>query len=265
MNPLPRVAAALLATAALVRAAAESAAAPVVAGSMSLSALPAAQSSGAGGPVNRVALDVAHFGPESPDRRLECIYPGALRYRCHYEFAHVTLAAPLVRIEVQLPDLDRGAHVLVRLANGAGSTDFALELVNPPQVVHQIEGLALPEGGRTLVGADGKPAPVLSLASAHLSTVPTLAVAAPALPDPCERLIAKWESASATDSIFTSRFGPLTGTVILEQPVVPGALVSAQSAPRWLVTYAAGAARVQFIAHYEVSYRVSPCPTLLIR
>jgi len=30
--------------------------------------------------------------------------------------------------------------------------------------------------------------------------------------------------------------------------------------PEWLISYPLGATRVQFIAHYEVVYRVDPCP-----
>ena len=238
--------------------------APRVLSSSELSALPAARSVGAGGPINRVALDVANFGPQVPGSVLECIYPGAVRYRCRYQFADARLIAGLSRVEVLVPDLELGSPVRIRLSSSAGATEIALALSNPSQIVHQIEGVALPEGGRTVTGSDGRPAPLLTLQSFTAVIVPALALRLDDSGDPCEQLQATWERVSATDAVFLSRFGPLSGTVVLQEPVARRAAVSVSSAPRWLVTYTAASTRVQFIAHYEVTYRVRPCPARLI-
>jgi hypothetical protein len=117
----------------------------------------------------------------------------------------------------------------------------------------------LADGGAVANGADGRPAPVLSLRSERLQTIPSLAVTMAYDPAACDRLYAMWNQASATDPVFTSQFGPLSGTVLLLEPVTQGGPVSTRSPLHWQVTYAASATRVQFIAHLEVFYRVGIC------
>jgi hypothetical protein len=41
--------------------------------------------------------------------------------------------------------------------------------------------------------------------------------------------------------------------------------VQPDNLPEWLVTFPLSATRVQFIAHYEVIYRVGTCPQRIIR
>lgn len=232
---------------------------PTIARTDRLSAQPVPQADGTGGPVNRFALDVINFGPGVAGTSLECVYPGNFRYRCAYTFSTVRLEDSQTRVEVQVPDLDRGAHVVLRLANNFGSSDFSVELVNPPRLVHQIVASVLAEGGVVENGPDGRPAPVLSLHSERLETVPTMALTLPFELAGCDRLYALWNQASATDPVFTSQFGPLSGSVLLLEPVPSRKAVSTSSRLHWQVTYAASATRVQFIAHLEVFYRVGVC------
>src|SRR5262245_27327915 len=151
--------------------------APQVLASMSLSALPAERSVGAGGPINRFALDVSGFDPGDRTNEVSCVYPGGVRYRCAYEFQ----SAPNQilgrrRVHVSVPDLGTGYDVLVQISNRFGSGDLRVALSNPPQLVHEIEALPLPAGGREETGADGKPAPSLVLASFSATTTPTVAL-----------------------------------------------------------------------------------------
>ena len=190
---------------------------------------------------------------------LECVYPGNFRYRCAYTFPAVRLEDSQTRVEVFVPDLDRGARVVLRMANRFGSSDFPVELMNPPRLVHQIVASVLKEGGAVSNGPDGRPAPVLGLRTERLETIPSLAVTMPYDVAACDRLYAMWNQASATDPVFTSQFGPLSGTVLLLEPVTPREPVSTRSPLHWQVTYAASATRVQFIAHLEVTYRVGVC------
>ena len=229
-----------------------------------LSAEPLPQADGAGGPVNRFALDVINFGPNVEGSTLECVYPGNFRYRCEYRLPAVRLEDSQTRVEVLVPDLARGTHVVLRLANGYGSSDFSVELSNPPRLVHQIVAMVLAEGGVAENGADGRPAPALSLHSERLETVPLPALTMPYEPNGCDRLYATWSQASATDPVFTSQFGPLSGSVLLLEPVKAREPVSADSRLHWQVTYAASANRVQFIAHLEVFYRVGICRNRII-
>ena len=217
------------------------------------------QADGVGGPVNRFALDVINFGPAVEGSTLECVYPGKFRYRCPYTFPAVQLEDSQTRVEVLVPDLDRGPHVVLRLVNRFGSSDFPVELNNPPRLVHQIVATALAGGGVVASGPDGQPAPVLSLITERTDTVASLAVTLPYDPAACDRLYALWSQASATDPVFTSQFGPLSGTVLLLQPVVSRTPLTTNSPMHWQLTYAASATRVQFIAHLEVFYRVGVC------
>jgi hypothetical protein len=222
------------------------------------------QADGAGGPINRFTLDVINFGPRVEGSTLECVYPGNFHYRCEYKFPAVQLEDSQTRVEVLVPDLDRGTRVVLRLANRYGSSDFPVAIVNPPRLVHQIVAMVLAEGGVAENGPDGRPAPVLSLHSERLETVPLPALTMPYEPFACDRLYAAWNQASATDPVFTSQFGPLSGSVLLLQPVKPRDPVSAGSRLLWQVTYAASATRVQFIAHLEVFYRVGICRNRVI-
>lgn len=227
-----------------------------------LSALPAEVAVGRAGPFNRVAFDVDGFGAADASSGVTCFYPDRAAYRCDAAIGEPEPAGSRRRITVTIPDLGRGATVVVRFANPRGYQDVAVELANAPQVVHEIEALALPGGGRTAVGSDGRPAPVMNMVSERMKTTPALA-AAPAAPA-CDRLYAEWVSASATDAVFQSAFGPLNGSVLPSRPVAAGSLVRSDSLPEWLVTYPLGATRVQFIAHYEVVYRVAVCPQKVI-
>lgn len=237
---------------------------PTIARSERLSAQPVPEANGLGGPINRFALEVINFGPSVAGSELVCVYPENFRYRCPYSFPPVRLEDSQTRVEVLVPDVDRGARVVLRLANRFGSSDFPVEITNPPQLVHQIVASVLTEGGVTANGPDGRPAPVLSLRTTRLDTVPSLAVTLPYDPTRCDRLYAQWSQASVTDPVFTSAFGPLSGTVLLLEPVTPRSPVSTKSPLHWQVTYAASATRVQFIAHFEVYYRVGVCQERVI-
>lgn len=230
-----------------------------------LSALPIERSVGAGGPTNRLALDITGFGPSVPESALECSYAGQVRYRCIYEIESVRSAPDSIRIDVRVPDLGKGTQVLLRFSNRAGVAQLPIELVNPPQTVHQIESIPLPDGGHTTIGSDGRPAPVLNLQTSHIQRIPALIVTTPYHPNICDQLYAQWNQVSATDAVFSSAFGPLPGSLVLSQPVIRGSPVSEQNLPQWRATYAAGATRVQFIAHYEVIFRVGICADRIIR
>jgi hypothetical protein len=238
--------------------------APEVLASMSLSALPVERSVGAGGPINRFALDVRGFEPGDRTNEVSCVYPGGVRYRCSYEFQPAPNQVGGRRVHVSVPDLGAGTDVIVRISNRFGSGDLRVALANPPQLVHEIEALPLPAGGREETGVDGKPAPSLVLASFSATTTPTVALTMPPDRSGCDRLYAAWSRVSATDAVFFSRFGALNGTVMLEKPVVPSTSVAADNLPLWHITYPAAAQRVQFIAHYEVFYRIGSCKQRLI-
>ena len=232
---------------------------------MALSAHPPAQSTGQGGPLNQLALDIDFYGPKVPS--IECDYPGQFRYRCSVDYPQVTLDPPRTRVRVTVPDLDKGRNVTLKLANGAGSTDFPLELINPPQVIHEIVALPLPGGGQAVTGPDGRPMPVSALREYRVQTTPAASLTLPYQPNGCDLVYALWSAnaaASATDAVFTSAFGPLTGSVILEQPVLKNSPFRESNGPHWLITYAASAQRVQFIAHYDVVYRAGVCADRII-
>jgi hypothetical protein len=153
---------------------------------------------------------------------------------------------------------------VLRFSNRFGASEFPVEIANPPQLVHQIVTSVLTEGGVTKAGADGRPGPVLTPLTSRVDAIPALAVMLPYDPAACDRLYAQFSQVSATDPVFTSAFGPLSGTVLLLEPVAARAPVSAQSPLHWQVTYAASATRVQFIAHFEIYYRVGLCQERVI-
>jgi hypothetical protein len=238
--------------------------APSVLASMSLSAMPADKSVGAGGPINRFALDVSGFDPADHTNAVQCVYPGGVRYRCEYAFQSAPIEGGRRRVHLAVPDLGAGAEVIVQLSNRFGAGELRVTLSNPPQLAHEIEALPIPGGGREETRADGKPAPSLALVSFSATTTPAMALTMPPEPAACDRLYAAWSRVSATDAVFYSRFGALNGMVTLEKPVVPSTAVSADNLPLWHITYPAAARRVQFIAHYEVFYRVGLCKERLV-
>jgi hypothetical protein len=169
------------------------------------------------------------------------------------------------RIVVNIPDLDRGKQVTVRFANGQGTAEKTLDIANPPQVIHEIESIALPAGGETTVGPNGEKAAVTSLSTFTASTAPALTALMPYEPARCDQLYAQWAGATATDPVFTSAFGALNGAVAPVKPVAPGSPVREENLPLWLITFPASATRMQFIAHYEVTYRVGLCADRILR
>jgi len=238
---------------------------PAILASTALSALPASLASGAAGPVNRFAIDLMRFDPKDPAATVECLYAGALRYRCRYESTNATSADGRRRVQVSVPDLNRGSAVTLRFGNTMGVSEVRVQLANPPQVIHEIEALPLPGGGREETDPQGKRVPALKLMSTQAPTTPEIALSMPPDRTECDGLYAQWNSVSATDAVFASRFGVLDGTVLLAKSVDAGGPVSARNLPLWLITYPAAATRVQFIAHYEVIYRVGLCTDRVVQ
>jgi len=254
----------LLAAGAVTGALAASPGAPQVVATTPLSALPANLAVGRAGPLNRVAFDVDRFGAPDPASQLSCFYRDRLQYRCDASIGDPEPGGTRRRVTVTIPDLGRGATVVVRFVNSRGHQDVAVELANAPQVVHEIEALALPGGGKTTLGSDGAPAPIMNVITERMTTTPAMAAAAAAAGVVCDQLHAEWVGASATDPVFQSAFGPLNGSVLPSRPVKAGSRVQPDSLPEWLVTYPLSATRVQFIAHYEVIYRAGACPQKVI-
>lgn len=239
--------------------------APVVAATIALSARPEALAVGRSGPFNRLAFDVLNFQPANPAARLLCIYPRELAYQCDFELAPDAADGPRRRIIVTIPDLGWGSRVLVHLTNGRGTAEVAVELANGSHTVHEIEALPLPEGGRVATGSQGTSVPVTQLATQRATTTPAMAAAFAADARQCDRIVPHWIGASVTDPVFTSPFGALNGSVLLARPAPAGRPVQRDSLPEWLITYPLSATRVQFIAHYEVIYRVGVCPERIVR
>jgi hypothetical protein len=229
-----------------------------------LSALPPAQSVGQAGPINRIAFDVDGFGPPDTASQVTCIYPDRTRYRCEAQVGQTEPGSTRRRVIVTVPDLGKGASVTVRFAGSGGQADASVQLANAPQVVHEIEALALPGGGQTAIGANGAPVPVMTLVSSRATTTPAMAAAAASQGASCDQLLPEWVAASATDPVFQSPFGALNGSIILAKPVQPGSRVRPDNLPEWQVSYPLSATRAQFIAHYEVIYRVGACPQKVI-
>jgi hypothetical protein len=250
----------VVATQMLGAAAAPPARAPRIAATSALSALPVELADGKSGPINRYAFELSGFAA-GDDASVVCIYNGGLTYRCAHEIAAAQGA--LVRVVVEIPDLDRGHEVRVRFVTRAGMTSATVRLTNGPRLVHEIETVALTEGGALRAGGDGGPASVSHLLQQLASTVPSLAVQGPGEVH-CDDIFAKWESAEVTNPVFLSELGALHGGITQATPVRRGARVDEQHLPQWLVTYPRSATRVQFIAHYEVSYRVGICPERIV-
>lgn len=249
----------LLASVAVIEGSA-AAAPPQLLARTSLSALPPAQSLGQAGPFNRIAFDVDGFGPPDAASQVTCIYADRTRYRCDTEIGATEPGSTRRRVTVVIPDLGKGPQVTVRFGNSAGYADSGVQIANAAQVVHEIEAFALPGGGQTTVGANGAQAPVMTLVSSRATTTPAMAAAAASPTPACGQLVPEWVAASATDPVFLSPFGALNGSIVLSRPVPPGSRVRPETDPEWLVSYPLSATRVQFIAHYEVIYRVGICP-----
>jgi hypothetical protein len=239
------------------------AAGPQIATFTPLSARPERVAQGNSGPVNRFAFDVEHFEPGDQSARVTCQYGASFAYRCPFEFDGVS--GPRRRVLVDIPDLDRGSSVTIRFVTSGGERAASVTLVNRPQVVHEIESLVLPDGGRTTVDGAGRAAPVLDLTTVKSTTLPAVALSALAATPTCDQVYAVWVGANATDPVFPSAFGALNGAVIPSRPPTAGRPVREDSAPEWLITFPRAAQRVQFIAHYEVAYRVGECPSRIVR
>lgn len=238
--------------------------APVIVARTQLSALPAALSVGQAGPFNRVAFDVERFGSPDLTSLVSCIYPGQFHYRCDADIGETVAGSTQRRVTVTIPDLGRGKQVIVRFRTRAGQQDVPVELANASQVVHEIEAFPLPGGGKATVGSDGSPTPVMQVVSHKATTTPAMATL-PAGATACDQVNAEWIGASATDPVFLSQFGSLNGSIVLSRPVTRGRRVTPDNLPEWLVTHPLSATRVQFIAHYEVIYRVGSCTQRIIR
>lgn len=247
----------------LVSLAAASSGAPQVAGRTQLSATPAALSVGPAGPFNRIAFDVVRFGPPDAKSAVTCFYPGGVRYRCDASLDEPEAQGGKRRVTVTIPDLGRGKQVVVRFSTSAGHEDVRVDLANGPQVVHEIEALPLPGGGQVATGSNGQLTPIMNMTSVRATTTPAMA-ATPLAMDTCDQVRAEWVTATATDPVFQSQFGSLNGSVVASKPVAVGSRVHPTNLPEWLVTFPLSAVRLQFIAHYEVVYRVGSCPNRVI-
>ena len=237
---------------------------PVVVARTPLSALPAALSVGPAGPFNRIAFDVERFGPADPGSAVTCLYPGNLRYRCDAAIDEPEAGGTKRRVTATIPDLGRGKRVIVRFSTRQGQQDAVVELANVSQVVHEIEALPLPGGGQVTIGSTGAPAPLMQVVSHKARSTPAMATSALGAAPACDQVYAEWVGASATDPVFLSQFGALNGSIGPSRPVVPGSRVQPDNLPEWMVTHPLSATRAQFIAHYEVIYRVGTCPQRII-
>ena len=65
-------------------------------------------------------------------------------------------------------------------------------------------------------------------------------------------------------SLLYVPFGAMSGSVVLTRPVPPGSALRPDNLPEWTLSYPMSANRVQFIAHYEVIYRVGVCPDRIV-
>lgn len=231
---------------------------PLVVARNALSAQPAEFSVGPAGPFNRWAFDVERFDPDAGSAQVTCFYGTGFAYRCDAAIASPRGAGGRRRVTVTIPDLGRGGEVTVRFATPQGVHDVVVEVANTPRVVHEIEALAL-AGGKVVTGTDGRPQPSDQLVRAQATSTPAMATSSLGLAPACDRLYALWAGATVTDAVFSGPLGRLEGSITAWKPVVPGSRVAPDNLPEWLVTYPLGANRVQFIAHYEVIYRVGTC------
>jgi hypothetical protein len=232
---------------------------PLVVARTALSAQPVDLSVGPAGPFNRWAFDVERFDPDEGGAQVSCLYGANFAYRCDAAIAEATAPGGRRRVTVTIPDLGRDSEVTVRFATPQGRHDVVIELANVPQVVHEIEALTLAGGGKVVTGSDGRPRPASQIVRARVASVPAMATSPLGLAPACDRLYADWVGATATDAVFSGPLGPLDGSLTVSRPVAVGSRVSRDNLPEWLVTYPLGANRVQFIAHYEVIYRVGTC------
>lgn len=247
-----------------VSAAAHAAERPIVSAATPLAAAPATLSTGPAGPFNRVALDLREGAGSAALPEVACVYPGGLAYRCDVSASEPGPSGGPRRLIVVIPDLGRGSPVTLRISSARGRQEIAVELANAPRVIHEIEALALPDGGKVITSASGPAAVDMRLSRTRAPSTPALAASPLAASPACDRVYAQWVGASVTDPVFTSAFGPLNGSVLPARLPAPGSPVRADNLPEWLVTYPASATRVQLIAHYEVIYRVGVCPHRII-
>ena len=223
----------------------------------SVSAAPDAIAQGDSGPINRVAYEISGIDPTDPQNTVRCIYPGSLAVRCKYQWdAAASSSTDRIRLLVEIPDIDRGNAVVVRIANTRGQINDRVTLINRSRIVHEIESLLLPQGGQTQLDGRGLSVPGAGIGSMRAITQTSVSST---VPPACGDVYARWVSANATDPVFTSVFGALNGSVIIARPPARAAIRS-DNGPEWLVTYPLAASRVQFIAHYEIEYRVRYCP-----
>lgn len=223
----------------------------------SVSAAPESIAQGDSGPINRVAYEISGIDPADPQNTVRCIYPGSLAVRCNYQWdAAAASSTGRIRLVVEIPDIDRGNAVIVRITNPRGQINDRVTLINRSRLVHEIESLILPQGGQTQLDGRGQSVPGTGIGTMRAST--QIAINSTGSPA-CGEVYTRWVSANATDPVFTSVFGALNGSVIIARPPAR-APIRADNGPEWLVTYPLAASRVQFIAHYEIEYRVRYCP-----
>ncbi|MCC7461041.1 MAG: hypothetical protein IT480_01125 [Gammaproteobacteria bacterium] len=227
-----------------------------------LPAEPAALSTGPAGPFNRMAFELHAAGPPGPPPQVVCIYPGGVRYRCDVVPLAAASTARRQRIAVVIPDLGRGSKITLQFVSARGRQDVPVDLANVSQVVHEIEVLPMPGSGVSRQPGSSRTA--VPPVTARIVTTPAMATSTLASAPTCDQVHAEWVSASATDPVFASPRGSVKGVISLARTVTPGSAVRPDNVPEWLVTYTPTATRLQFIAHYEVIYRVGMCPQRII-
>lgn len=238
--------------------------APAIIASARLPAAPAALSLGSSGPLNRLWLELRGFSADDRAAQVHCVYADRFAYLCRFE-RQPGRRADTQQIVVTIPDLARGARVAVRLVSSGGTLEHTLTIDNSAQVVHEIEALPLPNGGRVGTGPQGEPVAMTDLVVTRASAMPAMASSTLGAVPACDQVRAEWQGASATDAVFTSIFGALQGSVVLTRPPARGSAVRPDNLPEWTVSYPLSANRVQFIAHYEVVYRVGECSERVLR
>ena len=242
---------------AMLASASASGGAPRVITRTAVSAAPDSIAQGDSGPINRVAYEISGIDSADPHSSVSCIYPGSMTVRCKYQWdATASGSADRVRLVVEIPDIDQGNAVVVRIANALGQINDRVTLINRPRIVHEIESLILPQGGQAQLDGRGQSVPSSEIGAMRAST--QIAINSTGSPA-CGEVYPRWVSANATDPVFASAFGALNGSVIIARPPARSAIRS-DNGPEWLVTYPLAASRVQFIAHYEIEYRVRYCP-----
>ena len=236
----------------------------LVSGPTPLPAEPAALSVGSAGPFNRLAFDFHATGPHDPVPRIVCLYAEGFRYRCDALVEAPAAVSGRRRITVVVPDLGRGSSVRVLFSSPRGAHEATVEVANPAQVMREIEVLPLSAAGSARPPATGPTGTAPQLLTLRATTSPAIATASLDVASACERIVAEWVRVSATDPVFASPAGPLKGSLVLDRAVVPGSPVGPDNLPSWRVTYPHTATRLQFIAHYQVKYRVDVCPQRVI-